>query len=220
MASASNVTREVFVAGGTGYVGRRLIPKLIERGCRVRALARAPALKNLTTGCEAIIGNALDNRTFVDKISPAHTFVHLVGVSHPNPSKVQLFREIDLVSVQQAVAAATRAGVRHFVYVSVAQPAPVMKAYVEVRAECEAIIRASGMNATILRPWYILGPGHWWPYLVLPAYKVLEILPATSETARRLGLVRLSQMVSALTAAVIEPANDLRIWDVQKIRQF
>jgi uncharacterized protein YbjT (DUF2867 family) len=35
-----------------------------------------------------------------------------------------------------------------------------MKAYIEVHAECEALVRQSGMNATILRPWYILGPGH------------------------------------------------------------
>ena len=60
------------------------------------------------------------------------------------------------------------AGVQHFVYISVAHPAPMMKAYIEVRSQCEAMIRQSGMNATILRPWYVLGPGHRWPYLLLP----------------------------------------------------
>lgn len=125
----------VFITGGTGYLGQRLVPKLMERGCRVRALARESSLKKLPTGCEAIIGDALNNKTYRDKIRPADTFVHLVGVSHPNPSKADLFRKVDLASVQQAVEAARAAQVKHFVYVSVAQPAPIMKAYVQVRAE-------------------------------------------------------------------------------------
>jgi hypothetical protein len=40
------------------------------------------------------------------------------------------------------------------------------------------------MNATILRPWYVLGPGHQWPYLLLPMYKLMELLPSTREGAR------------------------------------
>lgn len=49
-------------------------------------------------------------------------------------------------------------GVRHIVYVSVAQPAPVMRAYVDARREGEACVRDTGIAATIVRPWYILGP--------------------------------------------------------------
>jgi hypothetical protein len=74
---------------------------------------------------------------------------------------------VDLVSCRGAVEAARAAGVQHFIYVSVAQPAPVMKAYIRVRSECEAMICQSGMNSTILRPWYVLGPGH--PLALLPA---------------------------------------------------
>ena len=59
--------------------------------------------------------------------------MQLVGVSHPSPSKAAEFRSIDLASGQSAVDAAKNAGVQHFVYISVAHPAPVMKAYIEVR---------------------------------------------------------------------------------------
>jgi uncharacterized protein YbjT (DUF2867 family) len=50
------------------------------------------------------------------------------------------------------VAAERESGVKDFVYVSVAQPAPVMQAYIGVRAECEKIIADAGFNATFPRP--------------------------------------------------------------------
>ena len=65
----------------------------------------------------------------------------------------------------------------HFVYVSVAHPAPAMRAYWEARAEAEAFIGTLHLNATILRPWYVLGPGHLWPHLLRPAYWLAETLP-------------------------------------------
>jgi len=127
----------------------------------------------------------LDSSSYAARIPPADTFVQLVGVSHPSPAKASQFRSVDLVSALGAVSAARDEGVQHFVYVSVAQPAPVMKAYTQTRAECEEAIRASGLNASVLRPWYVLGPGHRWPYLLLLIYRLLELLPATRGEAQR-----------------------------------
>jgi uncharacterized protein YbjT (DUF2867 family) len=117
-------------------------------------------------------------------------------------------------SVRASVAAAVDAGIRHFVYVRVAHPAPMMKEYIEVRSEGESLIRSSGLCATILRPWYVTGPGHWWPYILLPAYWLFERLPATRESARRLGLVTLSQMLDALVHAIENPASGINIIEV------
>jgi uncharacterized protein YbjT (DUF2867 family) len=211
--------RRIFIAGGTGYMGTRLISTLLKSGHEVRALARAGSVQKLPSGCVPIIGNALDKDSYAEQISPADTFVHLVGVSHPNPSKAEQFRAIDLVSVQNSVPAAVVAGVKHFVYISVAHPAPIMQAYWRVRAECEALIRASGLNATILRPWYVLGPGHWWPYVLAPMYWLFERLPSTRETAQRLGLVTLKQMLDALTGAIENPCLGIRILNVEQIRR-
>jgi uncharacterized protein YbjT (DUF2867 family) len=210
--------RNVFVTGGTGYLGRPLITRLLEHGHSVRAVVRHGSEGKLPAACTAVIGNALNGDSYAAKISPADTFVHLVGVSHPNPSKAAEFRNVDFVSAAGAIRAASQAGIRHFVYLSVAHPAPVMRAYVEVRTECESILRGSGMGATILRPWYVLGPGHRWPYAMLPVYWLLGLLPATREGARRLGLVTLEQMTEALTQAVESPSPGVRIVEVPEIR--
>jgi uncharacterized protein YbjT (DUF2867 family) len=209
----------VFITGGTGYVGRPLITQLLARGHEVRALVRPGSEKKLPPGCQAIPGDALDGKSYASKVAPADTFVQLVGVSHPNPSKAAEFRSVDLASGQNAVDAAKGAGVRHFVYISVAHPAPVMKVYIEVRSQCEAMIRQSGMHATILRPWYVLGPGHRWPYFLIPIYKLMELLPSTRAGATRLGLVTLNQMVQSLVQAIETPAQGVHIVEVPEIRR-
>ena len=161
----------VFVAGGTGYIGRPFISELLRRGHAVRALVRPGSENRLPAGAAPVLGDALRSETFADQVAPADTFVQLVGVSHPSPAKAAEFRSVDLASVRASAQAAAGAGIGHFVYLSVAQPAPaIMKTYAAIRVEGEAVVRATGMNATFLRPWYVLGPGHRWPYLLAPTY--------------------------------------------------
>jgi len=211
--------RVVFVAGATGYLGRRVVPELLARGHAVRALARTGSERRVPEGAEVVLGDALVAATFADRVAPCDTFLQLVGVAHPGPSKAAQFRTIDLASAKASADAARAAGVAHFVYVSVAHPAPAMKAYWQARAEAEDYIRAAGLNATILRPWYVLGPGHRWPYLLVPGYWIAERLPGTRDSARRLGLVTLAQMAAAIVRAVESSVSGIRIVDVPEIRR-
>ncbi|HEY3837697.1 MAG TPA: NAD(P)H-binding protein [Bryobacteraceae bacterium] len=209
----------IFVTGGTGYIGRPLIERLVEDGHTVRALTRQRSAINLPPGCVPIVGDALNAESYECKVAPSDTFVHLVGTAHPGPGKAQQFREIDLKSIEAAVTAARSANVRRFVYVSVAHPAPVMQPYINVRMRGEQLIRDGGFDATILRPWYVLGPGHWWPYALLPFYAVMEAIPSTRASARRLGLVKHAEMVQALRSAVEHPVAGVEILEVEEIRR-
>ncbi len=211
--------RRVFITGGTGYIGRELIDLLVQQRVNVTALIRKGSESKLPAGCKPVIGDALDAQSFIQYIPPADTFVQLVGISHPNPFKPDEFRRIDLQSVRESVFAAVQTGIRHFIYVSVAQPAPIMKEYIRVRAEGESLIWSSGISATILRPWYVLGPHRRWPVILLPAYWVFERLPATKESARRLGFVTVRQMTRVISDAVLHPSEGVRILDVSSIRQ-
>ena len=204
----------VFVTGATGYIGRPLVEQLLARGHTVRALVRPSANGRLPSGAAAVVGDALKASTFAPSIAPADTVIHLVGTPRPSPAKAAQFRSVDFASIEATVSAAKTAGVRHLIYVSVAHPAPVMKAYIAVRSEVEKAIDDSGIGATILRPWYVLGPGHRWPYALTPFYWFMERLPATCDGARRLGLVTREQMVSALVDAAENPVRGVRIVEV------
>jgi uncharacterized protein YbjT (DUF2867 family) len=199
-------------------MGGQLIPQLLQRGYKVRALVRHGSEGKLPAGCETVVGDALDGSTYAENVKGCSGFVHLVGVAHPSPAKGKQFREIDLVAARGAIRAATQASVEHFVYLSVAHPAPMMKAYIEVRMQAELMLRESGMSATILRPWYVLGPGHRWPYALIPFYWLLERIPATRSGADRLGLVTLRQMTEALVRAVESPVHGVQIVEVPTIR--
>ena len=213
-------TRRVFVTGATGYLGARLIPLLLERGHRVTALARPESVRKVPTGCQIVVGNPLESGTFVEQVRGADTFVQLVGVPKPAPWKGPQFRAIDGPSAMAAIRAAREAGVRHMVYVSVAHPAPVMRDYIAVRSECEPAIAGAGLVATILRPWYILGPGHWWPLALQPVYRLMEQFPGTRAAALRLGLVTIHEMLMTMLWAIEQPPSGSRVIEVPEIRRL
>jgi uncharacterized protein YbjT (DUF2867 family) len=212
--------RPVLVTGATGYIGQRLIPALLARGHAVRALARTVSRDRVPAGADVVVGDALDSASVTAAARAGDTLVHLVGTPHPSPAKAPEFRRVDLPSVAASVAAARDRGTAHLVYVSVAQPAPAMKAFLAVRAEGEVMIRGAGLTATFVRPWYVLGPGHRWPVLLVPFYALARAVPRTRDSAIRLGLVTIGQMIAALVHAIENPppAGTARIVDVPAIR--
>jgi uncharacterized protein YbjT (DUF2867 family) len=209
----------VFLTGGTGYIGTAFAKALLERGHRVRALVRPGSERKLPDDCEIIHGDALRGDTYVHQVEGGETFVHLVGVSHPNPKKAAEFRSVDLESCVQAVRVAKSKQVSQFVYLSVARPAPIMKEYQAVRAQGEQLLIESGLPATFVRPWYVLGPEHRWPTALIPLYALARLYPGTRAGAERLALVTLDQMVRTLVWAVENPASEIRLLEPRHIKR-
>src|SRR5882724_547357 len=114
MAALQALTMNIFITGGTGYMGRRLIPLLMQRGHKVKALVRKGSENKLARSVSNVIADPLQMDSYTKEVSPADTFVHLIGVPHPSPVKAAQFRDVDLVSIRVAVKAARDAGIRHF----------------------------------------------------------------------------------------------------------
>jgi len=212
----------IFITGGTGYIGRRLIRLLIKNGYAVAALVRQQSLAKLPSGCTAVVADAFDASSYVNSIAAGSTFIHLLGVSHPGPAKKALFYSIDLAAAKVAAEAAAKAGVAHFIYMSVAQyPVKMMASYQDARLQAEQAIRATGLKSTFIRPWYIIGPGHYWPLLLQPLFKLMEYIPATAGKAKSLALVSLQKMLQTLLTVVKElPEEPVRIIEIADIKNI
>ena len=187
----------------------------------VTALVRKGSEHKLPKGATPITGDYFDPATFYQYIPEGAVFVQLLGVAHPSPKKAHLFRDVDLTSVRASVIAAKEAAVSHFIYVSVAMtPSKIMAAYQQVRKEGEELCLAAKLNCTFIRPWYVLGPGHYWPILLLPIYGIAELVPSWRKKARAMGLVTINQMISTLVLAVKQPSQSVRILEIKDIRKF
>lgn len=211
----------IFITGGTGYMGKGLIHLLLGKGYSVKALVRNGSEAKLPAGTTAVVADAFDAKTFEDEIPKNSIFVQLLGVPHPGPKKKDLFKTIDLASARASAIAAKHAGATHFVYVSVAQtPTKIMQDYQQCRAAGEEAIISAGLSSTFIRPWYVIGPKHYWPLFLQPLFKILEAIPSTSQKAKALRLVYLPQMLKALLYAIENPVQGIRILEIADIRKF
>jgi len=211
--------KDVFITGATGYIGKRLKKQLLHRGHRVIALVRKGSEHKVVQGAEILIADPFDPGSFQSSIPKNAVFVQLLGVPHPSPKKAKQFTEIDLRSVIASADAATVAGVSHFIYVSVATaPFKLMAAYQAVRQEGENYCKSRNLSCTFIRPWYVLGPGHYWPILLLPLYGLAELVPSWRQKARAMALVTLGQVLRTLIGAVEADPVALRIINTREIR--
>jgi len=144
------------VTGGTGFVGQHLLRVAVEQGHSVRALARRP--QQPSAGLAWIEGSLDDRESLARLCAGADAVIHIAGTINAR-TRAEFFH-CNVTGTQNLLAAATSAGVRRFVHVSsLAAREPQLSAYGASKAESEAVVRASGLNWTIVRPPAVYGPG-------------------------------------------------------------
>jgi uncharacterized protein YbjT (DUF2867 family) len=155
----------IVVAGGTGFIGREVVKRLLGRGGDdVVVTTRDPAGDDPWNGrverVQAFAGDAL---SLARAFTRADVVVNCIQFpNHPveDPGKGRTYLQVDGHGTTVAVAAAKRVGVRRFVYLSGAgagqdRPQPWFRA----KDLAETAIRDSGLEYGVLRPSWIYGPG-------------------------------------------------------------
>jgi len=144
----------ILVAGGTGILGRDLVPRLVARGQGVRIVARHPAMAATDAGIgtvETRIGDIRDTATCAAALEGVDTVVSAItGFGGRDALGT---RAVDRDANVRLIEAAGRSGVRHVILLSVHQAAPDHP--IELFRDkwvAEEALRGSGMDWTIVRP--------------------------------------------------------------------
>ena len=211
----------IFVTGATGYIGVRLLNELNSHSFRLIALVRPGSENKIPASIEKIVANVFQPEEWMAKVPHQCIFIHLLGVSHPSLAWKKLFESIDLRAVQMVADVARNLQAKKFIYLSVAmEPGPIMKDFQEAKRKGEEYIKALHLPYVFIRPWYVLGPGRWWPYLLFPLFKLLQIIPATAKKAKALGFVSIQQMILSLKFIVSHPDDAPEIVEIDEIKRM
>ena len=159
MPSSDHSSALVLVLGASGYVGGRLVPRLLESGYRVRCLGRSPEKlsgNDWAGDVEVVAGDLLQAENLDAAFSGATFVIHLVH----SMGKADEFAEADRVIAANVAKAAETAGVRRVVYLGgLGEVDEDTSPHLRSRAEVGEILLASSVPATVLRAAVIIGSG-------------------------------------------------------------
>ena len=143
------------ITGATGFVGSALVDEALAQGHAVRALTRRP--QEPREGVEWIEGTLAHPEALAALCEGADGVIHVAGLTNtPDPAEFEL---ANVTGTASMLAASAKARARRFVFVSsLSAREPRLSAYGASKARAEALVEASGLDWTIVRPPAVYGP--------------------------------------------------------------
>lgn len=156
--------RAVLVVGATGFVGRRVVAKLLAGDVWVRCLARHPerAADLTAAGAEVVGGDMLLPDTIARAVRSARAVIVCVHTLSPQTQNRpgQSFTDVEETGLRNIAAACRTQQVRRLLYVtSIGVAANGSSSWLRGRARIEQMLFDSGLDITVLRPGMIVGHG-------------------------------------------------------------
>jgi uncharacterized protein YbjT (DUF2867 family) len=157
---------KIVVAGGTGFLGRRIARALMDDGHEVAVLGRDPrkvARISDLSGATAVFGDVTDPYSLKETLDGYEAVA--IAIQFPNYPMEQArkgltFDRFDRQGTENVLEEAQRAGVERFFYVSGVNVDPASpKPWYRAKGRAEETIKGSGIRYAILRPSWAYGPG-------------------------------------------------------------
>ncbi|MFI1760539.1 SDR family oxidoreductase [Streptomyces sp. NPDC020800] len=205
------------VTGGTGYIGGRLVPELLDAGHRVRCLARSPGkLRDhpWARQVEVVRGDVTDPDSVAEAlrdVEVAYYLVHALGTGDD-------FEETDRRAARIFGARARAAGVRRIVYLGGLTPDGVpereLSPHLRSRAEVGRILRDSGVPTTVLRAAVIIGSGSASFEMLRYLTERLPVMVTPSWVHTRIQPIAVRDVLRILVGSADMPADVSRAFDI------
>jgi uncharacterized protein YbjT (DUF2867 family) len=209
----------VLVAGGTGFIGSRVVDELLAKGGhRVLVMTRDPARARPKQGVEYVRGDVSDPTSLEASTRGVDVVVHAVQFpNHPveNPRKGWTYGQVDGAGTERMVAAAVRNGVKRFVYLSGAGVRPGRaEPWFRAKDRAERAVTSSGMEYVILQPSWIYGPDDRSMNKFVAFVKYLPVVPVIGSGQERVQALAVGDVGKVAAAAVDEPAATNRVFEL------
>jgi uncharacterized protein YbjT (DUF2867 family) len=198
---------KIAITGGTGFVGRHLARALAAGGHAVVLVVRGRDERD--EGVRSLPGVTLVAASVVDPAALARAFEGCDAVAHcagiNREIGAQTYRQVHVEGTRHVVAAAARAGVRKVVLQSFLRARPGCgSGYHESKWEAEEIVRASGLDYTILKAGVVYGRGDHFLDHTSHALHTLPVFAAVGLSERPIRPVAVEDLVRILQAALVE----------------
>ena len=203
------------VIGGTGFVGSRLVARLANAGYRVTVPTRDPERCRHLRVLPTVSGIRADihaPETLRSMLEGADTAINLVGILNEPGRDGAGFRRAHVELTQKLIGACSTAGVRHLVQISALNatspdtPDPETSHYLRSKGEAEAVLRASGLNWTILQPSVIFGPGDSFLNRFAGLLRSVPLAFPLAMPGARFAPVHVDDVVEAIIRVLDQPA--------------
>lgn len=202
---------KVLVTGGTGFVGKALVPQLIASGADVRVLVHTE--RPVPGGAESVRGDVTDADSVLAAAKGCTHVIHLVSIIRGRPED---FERIMVEGTQNVLAAARAAGVERFVQMSalgVDEHTRTLSHYYASKWQMEQDVATSGFEHVIFRPSFIFGGGG-----ILPTFfaqvRFSPIVAVIGSGRRTIQPIWIDDVAAHFTAAVTSPAPLNRAFDL------
>ncbi|MDT5246109.1 MAG: hypothetical protein QOD36_3485 [Mycobacterium sp.] len=202
------------VTGATGYVGGRLVPRLLDHGQAVRALARNP--DKLTTipwrdDVEVVRGDLGDADSLTAAFDGADVVYYLV---HSMGSSADFVAE-EAQSARNVVAAARRAGVRRLVYLSGLHPSGAdLSPHLRSRTAVGEILLDSGIETIVLQAGIVVGSGSASFEMIRHLTDRLPAMTTPKWVHNKIQPIAIDDVLHYLTEAATAAVPASRTWDI------
>jgi NADH dehydrogenase len=154
------MSRTIAILGGSGFVGRALVARLLADGHRVRVLSRSDDTRARTpSAAEHLVGDVYAAGFLREAFAGCDAVINLVGILNERGDDGRGFRKVYVELAESVLAAMRDTGVRRLLQMSALHAGDGESHYLKARGEAETLVRASGLDWTLLRPSVIAGPG-------------------------------------------------------------
>jgi uncharacterized protein YbjT (DUF2867 family) len=203
------------VTGATGYLGGRLVPRLLEDGFDVRVLARSPdRLRDVPwlPAVEVARGDVLDVESLTSALAGVDVAYYLV---HSMTAAGRGFEATDRRAAENFAAAAARAGVARLVYLGGLSPAlGELSPHLRSRREVGDILLASGVPTAVLQAAVVLGSGSASFEMLRYLTERLPVMVTPTWVRNRVQPIAVRDVLRYLVGAATLPASENRPFDI------